>query len=81
LYLGFSADKIHAKSPLQGDKALADDDANIHGIDRLIHEPARLNIMHNSRGQKRRLPLTTPTQMSPELSAHLSKLAEAGYVG
>ncbi|MCW4018947.1 MAG: transcriptional regulator [Candidatus Bathyarchaeota archaeon] len=59
------------------------DDANIQGIDRLIHEPARLNIMAHLYVVQSAdfLFIQHQTQMTPgNLSAHLSKLEEAGYV-
>jgi DNA-binding MarR family transcriptional regulator len=62
---------------------LADNGINIHNIDRLIHEPARLLILaqlyvvHSADF----LFLQRQTGMTPgNLSAHLSKLEDAGYV-
>ena len=62
---------------------MADNDINIHNIDRLIHEPARLLILaqlyvvHSADF----LFLQRQTGMTPgNLSAHLSKLEDAGYV-
>lgn len=62
---------------------MADNGINIHNIDRLIHEPARLLILaqlyvvHSADF----LFLQRQTGMTPgNLSAHLSKLEDAGYV-
>ncbi len=64
-------------------KHLANDDAAIKDIDRLIHEPSRLMIM----AQLYVLQsadftfLLHQTRMTPgNLSTHLSKLENAGYV-
>ena len=59
------------------------DDANIQDIDRLIHEPSRLMIMAQLYVVQSAdfLFLQRQTQMTPgNLSAHLSKLENAGYV-
>jgi len=62
---------------------LPNDDANIQDIDRLIHEPSRLMIMAQLYVIQSAdfLFLQRQTQMTPgNLSAHLSKLEDAGYV-
>jgi DNA-binding MarR family transcriptional regulator len=62
---------------------LPNDDANIQDIDRLIHEPSRLMIMAQLYVVQSAdfLFLQRQTQMTPgNLSAHLSKLEDAGYV-
>ena len=59
-------------------------DEGIQNIDRLIHEPARLTIMSHLYVVESAdfLFLQHQTQMTPgNLSAHLSKLENAGYVG
>lgn len=59
------------------------DDAGIHNIDRLIHEPSRLMIMAQLYVVQSAdfLFLQNQTKMTPgNLSAHLSKLEDAGYV-
>jgi len=64
-------------------KPLPSDDANIQDIDRLIHEPSRLMIMAQLYVIQSAdfLFLQRQTQMTPgNLSAHLSKLEDAGYV-
>jgi DNA-binding MarR family transcriptional regulator len=64
-------------------KPLPNDDANIQDIDRLIHEPSRLMIMAQLYVVQSAdfLFLQRQTQMTPgNLSAHLSKLEDAGYV-
>ncbi len=64
-------------------KPLPNDDANIQDIDRLIHEPSRLMIMAQLYVIQSAdfLFLQRQTQMTPgNLSAHLSKLEDAGYV-
>jgi len=58
-------------------------DANIQAVDRLIHEPSRLIIMAHLYVVQSAdfLFLQNQTQMTPgNLSAHLSKLEDAGYV-
>jgi len=58
-------------------------DANIQDVDRLIHEPSRLIIMAQLYVVQSAdfLFLQNQTQMTPgNLSAHLSKLEDAGYV-
>ena len=58
-------------------------DAGIQDIDRLIHEPSRLMIMANLYVVQSAdfLFLQNQTGMTPgNLSAHLSKLEDAGYV-
>ena len=58
-------------------------DAGIQDIDRLIHEPSRLMIMTNLYVVQSAdfLFLQHQTGMTPgNLSAHLSKLEDAGYV-
>jgi DNA-binding MarR family transcriptional regulator len=64
-------------------KQLPNDDADIQDIDRLIHEPSRLTIMANLyvvQSADFRF-LQHQTGMTPgNLSAHLSKLEDAGYV-
>lgn len=62
---------------------MPNDDANIQDIDRLIHEPSRLMIMAQLYVIQSAdfLFLQRQTQMTPgNLSAHLSKLEDAGYV-
>jgi DNA-binding MarR family transcriptional regulator len=62
---------------------LPNDDADIQDIDRLIHEPSRLTIMANLYVVQSAdfLFLQHQTGMTPgNLSAHLSKLEDAGYV-
>jgi len=62
---------------------LPNDDTNIQDIDRLIHEPSRLMIMAQLYVVQSAdfLFLQRQTQMTPgNLSAHLSKLEDAGYV-
>jgi DNA-binding MarR family transcriptional regulator len=62
---------------------LPDNDSGIQDIDRLIHEPSRLMIMAQLYVVKSAdfLFLQNQTQMTPgNLSAHLSKLEDAGYV-
>ena len=64
-------------------KQLPNDDADIQDIDRLIHEPSRLTIMANLYVVQSAdfLFLQHQTGMTPgNLSAHLSKLEDAGYV-
>ena len=59
------------------------EDAGIQDIDRLIHEPSRLMIMANLYVVQSAdfLFLQHQTGMTPgNLSAHLSKLEDAGYV-
>ena len=58
-------------------------DSNIQDIDRLIHEPSRLMIMAQLYVVQSAdfLFLQRQTQMTPgNLSAHLKKLEDAGYV-
>lgn len=58
-------------------------DANIQDVDRLIHEPSRLIIIAQLYVVQSAdfLFLQNQTQMTPgNLSAHLSKLEDAGYV-
>ena len=58
-------------------------DINVGNIDRLIHEPSRLMIMAQLYVVQSAdfLFLQRQTQMTPgNLSAHLSKLEDAGYV-
>ena len=58
-------------------------DVNVENIDRLIHEPSRLIIMAELYVVQSAdfLFLQQQTQMTPgNLSAHLSKLEDAGYV-
>jgi len=62
---------------------LPNNEANIQDIDRLIHEPSRLMIMAQLYVVQSAdfLFLQNQTQMTPgNLSAHLSKLEDAGYV-
>jgi DNA-binding transcriptional ArsR family regulator len=64
-------------------KQLPNDNADIQDIDRLIHEPSRLTIMANLYIVQSAdfLFLQHQTGMTPgNLSAHLSKLEDAGYV-
>ena len=64
-------------------KRLPTEDAGIQDIDRLIHEPSRLMIMANLYVVQSAdfLFLQNQTRMTPgNLSAHLSKLEDAGYV-
>ena len=64
-------------------KQLPNNEANIQDIDRLIHEPSRLMIMAQLYVVQSAdfLFLQNQTQMTPgNLSAHLSKLEDAGYV-
>lgn len=64
-------------------KQLPIDDAAITNIDRLIHEPSRLMIMAQLYVVQSAdfLFLQNQTKMTPgNLSAHLSKLEDAGYV-
>jgi len=59
------------------------DDADIQGIDRIIHEPSRLVIMAQLYVVQSAdfLFLQNQTGMTPgNLSSHLSKLEDAGYV-
>jgi DNA-binding MarR family transcriptional regulator len=59
------------------------DDADIQGIDRIIHEPSRLVIMAQLYVIQSAdfLFLQNQTGMTPgNLSSHLSKLEDAGYV-
>ena len=62
---------------------LPSSDANIKDVDRLIHEPSRLMIMAQLYVVQSAdfLFLQNQMQMTPgNLSAHLSKLENAGYV-
>ena len=62
---------------------MPNDNADIQDIDRLIHEPSRLTIMANLYVVQSAdfLFLQHQTGMTPgNLSAHLSKLENAGYV-
>jgi DNA-binding MarR family transcriptional regulator len=62
---------------------LSTEDSSIQNIDRLIHEPARLMIMAQLYVVQSAdfLFLQHQTRMTPgNLSAHLSKLEDAGYV-
>ena len=62
---------------------MPNNDANIQDVDRLIHEPSRLMIMAQLYVVQSAdfLFLQRQTQMTPgNLSAHLSKLEDAGYV-
>jgi len=64
-------------------KQLPNNDVGIHDIDRLIHEPSRLMIMAQLYVVQSAdfTFLLHQTGMTPgNLSAHLSKLEEAGYV-
>jgi DNA-binding MarR family transcriptional regulator len=64
-------------------RQLSNNDAGIQDIDRLIHEPNRLMIMAQLYVVQSAdfLFLQHQTQMTPgNLSAHLSKLEDAGYV-
>jgi DNA-binding MarR family transcriptional regulator len=64
-------------------KQLPNNDASIQDIDRLIHEPARLMIMAQLYVVQSAdfTFLLHQTGMTPgNLSAHLSKLEDAGYV-
>ena len=64
-------------------KQLPNDDTDIQDIDRLIHEPSRLIIMASLYVVQSAdfLFLQNQTGMTPgNLSAHLSKLEDAGYV-
>ena len=64
-------------------KQLPDNDAGIQDIDRLIHEPNRLMVMAQLYVVQSAdfLFLQHQTGMTPgNLSAHLSKLEDAGYV-
>jgi DNA-binding MarR family transcriptional regulator len=65
------------------EKLLPTSDVNAESIDRLIHEPSRLMIMAQLYVVQSAdfLFLQRQTQMTPgNLSAHLSKLEDAGYV-
>ena len=65
------------------EKLLPNSDINVDNIDRLIHEPSRLMIMAQLYVVQSAdfLFLQRQTQMTPgNLSAHLSKLEDAGYV-
>ena len=62
---------------------MTDEGINIQNIDRLIHEPARLLILAHLYVVQSAdfLFLQRQTGMTPgNLSAHLSKLEDAGYV-
>ena len=62
---------------------MPNDDAGIQDVDRLIHEPSRLMIMAQLYVVQSAdfLFLQHQTGMTPgNLSAHLSKLEDAGYV-
>lgn len=62
---------------------MSNSDANIQDIDRLIHEPSRLMIMAQLYVVQSAdfTFLLHQTEMTPgNLSAHLSKLENAGYV-
>jgi len=62
---------------------LPSSEANIKDVDRLIHEPSRLMIMAQLYVVQSAdfTFLLNQTEMTPgNLSAHLSKLEEAGYV-
>jgi DNA-binding HxlR family transcriptional regulator len=62
---------------------LPNSDVNVENIDRLIHEPNRLTIMAQLYVVQSAdfLFLQRQTQMTPgNLSAHLRKLEDAGYV-
>ena len=62
---------------------MPNDNADIQDIDRLIHEPSRLTIMANLYVVQSAdfLFLQHQTGMTPgNLSAHLSKLEDAGYI-
>jgi DNA-binding MarR family transcriptional regulator len=64
-------------------KQLPINNANIQDVNRLIHEPSRLIIMAQLYVVQSAdfLFLQNQTQMTPgNLSAHLSKLEDAGYV-
>jgi len=64
-------------------KQLPNNDSGIQDIDRLIHEPSRLMIMAQLYVVQSAdfTFLLHQTEMTPgNLSAHLSKLEEAGYV-
>ena len=64
-------------------KQLQNDDTDIQDINRLIHEPSRLIIMASLYVVQSAdfLFLQNQTGMTPgNLSAHLSKLEDAGYV-
>lgn len=64
-------------------KQLPNSDANIQDVDRLIHEPGRLMIMAQLYVVQSAdfLFLQRQIQMTPgNLSAHLRKLEDAGYV-
>jgi DNA-binding MarR family transcriptional regulator len=64
-------------------KPLPTSDVNVENIDRLIHEPSRLIIMAQLYVVQSAdfLFLQQQTRMTPgNLSAHLSKLEDAGYV-
>lgn len=64
-------------------RPLSTEDSGIQNIDRLIHEPARLMIMAQLYVLQSAdfLFIQRQTQMtSGNLSAHLSKLEDAGYV-
>jgi DNA-binding MarR family transcriptional regulator len=64
-------------------KQLPTNGSSIQNIDRVIHEPARLMIMAQLYVVQSAdfLFLQRQTQMTPgNLSAHLSKLEDAGYV-
>ena len=64
-------------------KPLSTEGSSIQNIDRLIHEPARLMIMAQLYVVQSAdfLFLQRQTEMTPgNLSAHLTKLEDAGYV-
>jgi DNA-binding MarR family transcriptional regulator len=64
-------------------KRLPNSDVNVENIDRLIHAPSRLMIMAQLYVVQSAdfLFLQRQTQMTPgNLSAHLRKLEDAGYV-
>ena len=68
---------------LKGNKARDDELHSIPNLDKTIHEPARLMIMAHLFVVESAdfLFLQRQTQMTPgNLSAHLSKLEDAGYV-
>lgn len=64
-------------------RLLSNSETNIKDVDRLIHEPSRLTIMaqlYVVQSADFRF-IQNQTQMTPgNLSSHLSKLEDAGYV-
>jgi len=74
---------ISAQIRCQMEKTMADDLRSVTELDRLVHEPARLLIMTilSSVASADFLFLQRETGLTKgNLSAHLSKLEEAGYI-